>query len=520
MNAIFAYRSPLQHTPPAAGDTTGEAITRRLVFVLVDALREDTSLKGEVMPNLNALRQQGAWATMHSRPPSFSEPGYTTLLVGAWPDIHDGPSLNLEYEEIYPWTQDNLFSAVHRAGMRTAVSGYYWFEKLIPQEAVDIAFYTPGEDREADRKVVDAAIPWLRDGDFQLILIHLDQVDWAGHHEGGPRDPRWDAAASRADALIGEILAELDLERDTLFVCSDHGQIDRGGHGGQDAITLIEPFIIAGAGIRPGAYADVKMVDAAPTLAAILGANIPASSQGQVLTEMLDLSPEKIAEIEQATANQQEQLLSAYQEAIGQPAISVSSAGSVSTLAANYQATLEAAWTARMRGERVVRAAVALVVLVLLAVLIYRTWNRDSGWLVGGALIYLILFNLRYAVIDGRTYSLSSVYSTTEIVSYCAITALGAMLASWSAIVWRLKALRRGSMQVSELTLALVGYVALALSLPVLWSYVLNGAVAVWTLPDFGTVFQAFMALLQILLIVPIGFVLAGLGALAARLVK
>ena len=105
MNAIFAYRSPLQHTPPVAGDTTGEAITRRLVFVLVDALRDDTSLKSEVMPNLNALRQQGAWVTMHSRPPSFSEPGYTTLLVGAWPDIHDGPSLNLEYEEIYPWTQ-------------------------------------------------------------------------------------------------------------------------------------------------------------------------------------------------------------------------------------------------------------------------------------------------------------------------------------------------------------------------------------------------------------------------------
>ena len=79
---------------------------------------------------------------------------------------------------------------------------------------------------------VDAALPWLQSAEYQLVLIHLDQVDYAGHHEGGPQDPRWNQAAQRADDLLAEILAAVDLEQDTLLVVSDHGQIDPGGHGG------------------------------------------------------------------------------------------------------------------------------------------------------------------------------------------------------------------------------------------------------------------------------------------------
>ena len=147
--------------------------------------------------------------------------------------------------------------------MRTAVSGYNWFEKLIPQNAVSASFYTSGEDQKADRAVVDAALPWLGQ-DFHLVLIHIDQVDYAGHHEGGPVSPNWAAAARRADDLLAEILAKVDLSKDTVLVCSDHGQIDPGGHGGIEPVVLTEPFILAGVGVKPGSYGDIQMVDVAP----------------------------------------------------------------------------------------------------------------------------------------------------------------------------------------------------------------------------------------------------------------
>ncbi len=185
IGSMFDFRSPLKDTPPLPGSATGRPVSRQIVFVLIDALRLDTSLDAGVMPNLNRLRQQGASAVSHSRPLSYSQPGYTTLLTGAWPEISDGPAANLDYAEIRMFSQDDLFSAAHRAGLKTGVSGYDWFEKLIPRTSIDVSFYTRGEDEEADRDVVDAALPWLGK-EVALVLIHIDQVDYAGHHEGGP----------------------------------------------------------------------------------------------------------------------------------------------------------------------------------------------------------------------------------------------------------------------------------------------------------------------------------------------
>ena len=321
MDSLFAFRSPLHEDPPQAGRSLGEPLTRRVVLVLIDALRADTAADAGVMPSLAELRRGGASSTMHSQPPSYSAPGYSVLFTGAWPDVSDGPALNPDFDDIPVWTQDDLFSAAHRSGLKTAVSGYNYFEKLIPQAAVDASFYTAGEDAAADREVLDAALSWLKSGDYQLVLIHIDQVDYAGHHEGGPRDPRWNEAASRSDALLQEIATHLDLTQDTLLVFSDHGQIDMGGHGGHDPVTLIEPFVAAGSGILPGKYPDIQMVDLAPTVAALLGTNIPASAQGRILTGMLRLTPGQIQTMNEIQSYQQVNLANAYTAAIGSPVI-------------------------------------------------------------------------------------------------------------------------------------------------------------------------------------------------------
>jgi hypothetical protein len=512
MDSLFAYRSPLHASPPTPGEPLGTPVTRRVVFVLVDALREDTSLRPEVMPFLNELRARGAWATMHSRPPSYSMPGYSVLLTGAWPDLSDGPALNLEYEETPTFTQDDLISAAHRAGLRTAISGYYWFERLVPQSAVSASFYTPGEDRFADRAVVDAALPWLRDGGYELVLIHLDQVDYAGHHEGGPRDPRWDEAARRADDLLREIAATLDLEQDTLFVCSDHGQIDRGGHGGQDAIVLVEPFVLVGAGVRPGHYDDVEMVDVAPTLATLLGANIPASSQGHVRTEMLTLDAAQQAAVERGLQAQQAALLTAYLSAIGRQATVAPGDDAVAT----HQAALQAARAARLNGERWPRALLALVVAFLPIIWLARQQRRDLVWWLGGGVLYLALFNLRYAVLDGLTYSLSSVVGANELILYCAVTVALALTVAWLVVSLGGRAFRRSPRPAAEATLSFVLVTIYLLALPVLFSLALNGAWVTWTLPDFASTFVAFLSGIQILFVAVVGLVLTGATALIA----
>jgi hypothetical protein len=512
IDSLYAYRSPLQEHAPAAGQALGERVTERVVFVLVDGLRVDTSMKTDVMPYLNELREMGAWGVMHSRPPSYSTPGYSVLFTGAWPEINDGPVMNLDYDDIPTWTQDNLVSAVSRAGMQTALSAYYWFEKLVPQEAVSASFYTPGDDQYADREVVDAALPWIRADNYSFIFVHLDQVDHAGHYEGGPRDPRWDAAARRSDELLREIASGLDFEVDTLFISSDHGHIDRGGHGGHDRVTLLEPFVMVGAGVKPGKQGDIQMVDVAPTLAAMLGANIPAASQGRVRVEMVNFNPSQIEAIQAALELQQAQLLDAFRAGSGLGVTVKEGSDVVST----HQSALETSTRNLANAERRVRSLSALVLAFLPASLLYRKRGRTLSIMLVAAGAYIVLFNLRYAVLDGLTYSLSSVTGANELVLYTGVTAAIALVIVWLAALVGLNALNKGPGHALEMSLALVWVIIYVLMLPVLVNYSWNGALVAMYLPDFGSSFVGFLSLINILFVGLLGPVLAGLSALAA----
>ena len=501
MDSLTEYRSPLANDPPAPGESLGEPLTRRVVFILVDALREDTSLNSLVMPYLDTLRQKGAWATMHSIPPTYSAPSWTTLLTGAWPDINDGQSINPpDNVSVRAFTQDSIFDGAQRAGLQTAVSGYSWFEGMLANAGVDAGFYTAGEDDAADHEVVAAALPWLQGSDHQLILIHLDQVDWAGHHEGGPQDPRWDAAAGRVDLMIKEIVSQLDLSQDTLIVLSDHGQIDRGGHGGHDPITMLEPFIMVGAGITPGHYEDVQMVDVAPTIAALLGLQVPGSNQGRVLDEMLMVTFGMAAQHNDALAAQQANLLEAYQQAIGvpsQPGQSIAEARQV-----------------RLDGERTPRGIIALLlVLVPTAILLSQRTTRTAQ-LLGGSMLYILLFHLIYGIIVGKTYSLSSVYSADDLIFSTAQYAGIALLITWFFTLLVMRAFSKKTPSAARTSFALLLTTLTLLSVAILWSFFRNGLLVDWTLPEFNSMFFGFLSVLQGLFVSVIGLLLAGVAAI------
>jgi hypothetical protein len=510
MDSMYAYRSPLKDAPPPPGEVSGTPITRSLVIVLVDALRYDTALKQDVMPFLNKLRDDGASALMHSRPPSYSEPGYTVLLTGAWPDISDGPVLNLDYVDIPEFTQDDIYSAAHRSGLLTAISAFNWFEKLIPQEAVTSSFYTAGEDQAADRQVTDASLPWLEEGKYDLVLIHLDQVDYAGHHEGGPVDPRWDAAATRVDGLIKEIVSEMDLEQDTLLVLSDHGQIDLGGHGGQDPIVLLEPFVMVGNGVIPGDYGDVNMVDVAPTIAALLGTNIPATNQGKPRIEMLDLTLEQVDHINAVLSKQQGKLASAYETAIGEP-VQVIPGEDVVTAT---QEGMDAARESRLNSERLFRGIVAIIFILFIINLAAWFAKPYFSWFLMGILIYLIVFNIKYLFVDYKTYSLSSVIDSTNLINSTALTTFIALLFAWFVVLLGTKAYRLKARQAAIRTMKFILTALSILSIPIFIHYVINGAIVGWTLPDFFTSFLGLLFLIQVLMVSVIGLILMGFSAL------
>ena len=518
INSIYSFRSPIENTPPAAGEPLGSPITHRLVFVLIDGERLDTSLDAAVMPTLAHLRDIGAYAAMHSQAPSFSEGSYTVLLTGARPYLDDGPAFNADYPDVWTFTQDNLFSDAHRMGLKTAISGYYWFEKLVPQDAVTDYFYTPGEDRYADDDVAAAAMPWLQAGDDQFILIHLDQVDYAGHHEGGAISQAWADASTRVDDIISKIVSTLDLSKDTIFICSDHGHVNAGGHGGADPLALLEPFVIAGAGIKPGNYGDVEMVNVAPTLAAILGTNIPASAQGKVLTEMLNLPAATLDHVVADTRLQQTQLLETYATAIGKP-LKKGVDPSLTTVA-DFQKVLEGLRSNKLLGERIPRAILSGLLFAGMVVWFLKFAGKRTGFLALLSVANLALAVIGYGIMTKWIYSFSTLEGQTQMIVFSAGIALVSSVALWLVYMLTQKAFKAGGLSAAFSSEGVTWSLLLIVSIPVLINVTLNGFLPTWTLPNISVSFIGLLAMLQLVLLSLFGLILIGVSTLVGKLSK
>jgi hypothetical protein len=511
-SAINNFRSPITNNPPQPGEPSGDPLTRRVVFVLVDGLREDLAYDEELMPVFNSLKSQGASATMHVGIPSLSTPAYGVLMTGAWPYLSDAPAMNLDYEDIPVMTQDNIFSAAARNGMKTALSGYNWFEKLIPASDLTDGFFTPGEDEAADLDVMAAALPWLDDPAYQLVLIHIDQIDHM-EHVYGALSAETKQATANADAYIAEILAKLNLEQDTLLVCGDHGHIDQGGHAGPEAIVTQVPFVLIGAGIQPGMYADINQVDVAPTIAALLGTNLPASAQGKVRTEMLYLTGTQLRTITDATEAQQTKLADAVETALS-ITVERNSAGIPLANA------IETAMQARLRTEQLPRLLTVIAVLLfVIALFIWRKPGHLLKILVAVA-IFLLVFNLSYRFILGNTYSFSSIKSISNLIITYSLMCLAGLLLAGGLLTWWSKVKPTHVTRFSKLIVSFLLILQLVLFIPGLVYYVLVGKTIAWALPHITTQFWSLHSLLQVTFSGVIGLLLLGITLLVARIFK
>ena len=501
MGGIDAYRSPLSDNPPLPGPPVGDPLSRRVIFVLVDGLRYDVAVNPEVMPFLNELAMGYGSAKIYSRAPSYSSPAYAVLFTGAWQPISDGTASNLPLDDQWAWTQDHLFRAAHHQGWKTAISGYHWFENFIQPEFRDASFFTPEDDEAADREVFDAALPWVVDPSYVFVVIHLDQVDYAGHYQGGGASSSYAEAAKRVDAYLREIAMRLDLGRDTLLVTSDHGHLNRGGHGGPEAVVTTQPFVLAGAGAA-NEQATIEMVDVAPTIAALLGLPLPASTQGRPAYKLLSLTPEQENRLRNLSAEQQERLRLALEGALGR-SIEVN-AGSGDPAQALDDALVDAMdpwFTWRMIGS-------GLILFALIVVWVLRK-GALKFWALLGVPVYALFFHEIYSVALGRTYSLSSAASQADllatILGCAAISFLWTIGIIFLAVRWWAGIPAHAGWFTFEVTLAVIS----GLFLPVLVHFAWNGLIPSRFLPEYWTLFLALAAMIQMLLVPPLGLILS-----------
>lgn len=524
MASLYDFRAPLTATVADSASTSAakpapptQPLARKVVMVLVDGLRVDTATDSTVMPFLAQLRAKGASATVHSHTPSYSVPSWTVLLTGAWPDRHGAPVMNpTDPQTSPPWPVDNIFAAAKDAGRRTAVVGSDWFTPLVPPGALTTTHFVHEETDAADQESTDATVAMLRGDQADFVLLHLNEVDHAGHHAGGGTSPAWRAAATKVDARLAQVAGALDFSRDALLVVSDHGHLDQGGHGGPEDIVVTEPLVLVGAGVRPGAAPDVQQADVAPTLAVLTGARVLQAAQGEAALAMLQLDDTARSALGAAQVAQQALLVKRYQgdlsrstQPIATTVAPPADAQPAQRTPTQYgQATMDEIRADWLTGDRAGRAP-ALILAALLAIGGLVLWivrnRRTALWAFAGAAAYLLVWQA-YWMVTGKTYSLSSVMSAGEIVNATAMaTALS--LAAALLVMWRG---RRPSRAEAPHAVWAVGVaVATVLALPIAsytWAW---GPTVTWTVPDALPMYLAFSALVQ-LLVVAVAVLLVG----------
>jgi hypothetical protein len=320
-------RPALGRYPPTVTTPGTPRLARRVVLAIVDGLRLDRSYE---LPYLDELRRRGVDGEASSHYPTWSRPNYVSILTGVPPSA-SGVRTN---HHATPVQLDSLMDRMHGAALKVAsasdyeaLAGLFLRPRQTGDELddIDIDAFADGMNTrrtETALRALDADLmspfddarytPWpgglrqagaeLVAGDADLIVILVGAVDAAGHAHGGD-SAEYRAAAQIADRTLARALAKLDLAQDAVVVVADHGHTGPGGHGGLEPEVVTVPLVMAGAGVSPGASVfDARLIDVAPTVAALLGVPAPGHGLGRTLTELLTLPPADVARRQAADA--------------------------------------------------------------------------------------------------------------------------------------------------------------------------------------------------------------------------
>ena len=337
-----ASRELLPSTPLSeASAAAGRVVVVVLSGLRLDALTKHAGLKGWVDGEVAAKRVgSGMNCTLRTTTPSLSLPAWVALLTGVQPEVHgllgnrgprsyvlvaalidvgaqrvgsvggDAVVVDLVRSKVAPLQvtrrhchhhhhpppppppppPPHLLPSLPLQGDGSVSSAYEKFEAL-----------TADADA-ADGRREDAFMAAL-DGDARLVLAQFSEINTAGHLDGVQfsgdsydETKPYSLAIDSKVALLQRAVDKIDDRSDvptTLLVLSDHGHLDRGGAGGTSAAERDVPFLARRAGSWGAPLAgyelcpeETRMVDVAPTVAALLGLPVPRHSQGRLLLNL------------------------------------------------------------------------------------------------------------------------------------------------------------------------------------------------------------------------------------------
>jgi predicted AlkP superfamily pyrophosphatase or phosphodiesterase len=241
----------------------------RVVVISIDGLRPEFYLDPSwPAPNLQSLRQNGAWAeSMQSVFPSITYANHSSLVTGVSPARHGidcnidfdwktGPRLNWNWEAAR-LRQPALWDLTRAAGLRSTAFSWpvsvgapiddnvpeifsvaganvgtteellrlHSTQGLLEEIQQECSTPFPQTFAEWDQWLPTAfARVWTR-RPADLTLIHMLNLDWT-QHRFGPHSAETRQALAELDRQLGQIISLIRRQQDFLLVLGDHGFLE------------------------------------------------------------------------------------------------------------------------------------------------------------------------------------------------------------------------------------------------------------------------------------------------------
>jgi predicted AlkP superfamily pyrophosphatase or phosphodiesterase len=260
---------------------------RKVIMVLVDALRDDTARDQMGYMQHLVEAQLATRYTSIGELPSMSRPMYETLHTGVTVSQHGITSNRIVRRSQMP----NVFQLARDAGKTTAAAAHAWFSELYNH-----APYDPAHDVQVDdpERLIQHGRFYLHDGtpDSEVfawaanlvqryspdyLLVHPMGQDYLGELHGADSS-QYRNNAIRLDAIIGTYFPGWLAQDYFILVTADHGINNDKLHGGTTPELRNCPLYL----IDPRAQGEgdtqstVSMLCIAPTLCTLLGMDPPS----------------------------------------------------------------------------------------------------------------------------------------------------------------------------------------------------------------------------------------------------
>jgi len=256
---------------------------RRVILIGIDGLSVDGVTRARA-PHLRRLMEHGAW-TLAARGvmPTLSSPNWASAIDGGGPEQHGITSNGylrrmVEFEPVCRDSEGKfptIFEVLRTQRPASRIAIFHdWpgFADLVEKHAPDVMRHEHGAAR-----TTAVAMAYWKENRPDLMFVHLDNVDHAGHEDGWG-SPNYSRAVEEADGYVGaflDMIAEASGESTYVLVTSDHGGKGR-GHGKNSLAEILIPWIVSGPDVLPGRISEpVYTFDTAATVAWLLSLDAP-----------------------------------------------------------------------------------------------------------------------------------------------------------------------------------------------------------------------------------------------------